>query len=449
MFRCAEHNEEQVVETHMTLNIAIIGSGPAGFYTVGALLKSKTPARIDIIDRLPTPYGLVRGGVAPDHQSTKKVTAAYEKLALSDQVSFVGNVNVGSDVSLDELRGFYDAVVLAVGSPLDRPLSIPGADKQGMVGAAAFVGWYNGHPDFTDLAPNLNTTRAVVIGAGNVAIDVARILAKTRNELSTSDITEYAATAIEASPITDIHMIARRDAPHAKFTNQELREMGELEDAAPIVDPADLEPAYIDDLDARDQRLAAKNSQTMKSFLDVSPEGKSKRVHFDFCASPVEVLGEERVTGLKLERNNMENGRAVASGEFYTLECGLVVTAIGYQGSPLPGADFDEKGGVFVHDDGRIAPGLYATGWCKRGPSGVIGTNKADGDQTAKQIIADLTPSDKAGRDGLLKMLSERNATVVTFEDWKKIEAAEKAAAKPPAPRQKIVAIDEMLAALD
>ena len=431
-------------------HIAIIGSGPAGFYTAGALLKKKAPVNIDIIDRLPTPYGLVRGGVAPDHQSTKRVSIAFEKLAQSDDVRFFGNVSVGDDVSIDELRDNYDAVVLAVGTPRDRVLGIPGDDKPGVVGAAAFVGWYNGHPDFADLSPDLSVDRVVVIGAGNVAIDVARILAKTRDELATSDIADYALSAIENAAIADIHIIARRDAPHAKFTNQELREMGELEDAAAIVAAKDLEAPITDDLDDRDQRLAAKNLETFHSFLEMDVKAKSRRVHFDFCASPVEIHGGDRVERVTLERNRIENGRTAATGERYDLDCGLIVTAIGYRGAPLPGVPFDECDGVFEHDDGRVGPGLYATGWCKRGPSGVIGTNKADGDATAAQIVEDIAgfSGEKSGRAGLKALLAARDVKVVTFDDWKKIQAAEEAAAIGPAPRQKIVAIDEMLDAL-
>ncbi len=436
------------------LKIAIIGSGPTGFYTVAALLKAKADAEIDVIDSLPTPYGLVRGGVAPDHQSTKNVMRAYEKSATSDGVAFMGNVMVGRDVSLDELRELYDAVVLCIGSPLDNPLDIPGADKRGVMGAAAFVGWYNAHPDFVHLSdqliPLLSQAETVaVIGAGNVAIDVARVLSRTEEELAATDIADYAAEAIVNSPIKDIHMIARRDAAHAKFTLQELREMGELQGAAPVIDPLQLEGLEFDHLDAKAQRVGHKNVEILRGFTEIADDGsKRRRVHFDFNLSPVEVLGGDSVTGLTLMRNRTETGKVVATGETSSLDCSMVLTAIGYRGSPLEGAPFNDKWGTFEHDDGRVGPGLYAGGWCKRGPTGVIGTNKHDGDHTAKQILADLSPSSKRGRDGLSDLLKERNVRVVSFEDWKVIEAAEISGATPPAPRKKFVTVDEMLAVL-
>ena len=440
--------------TSEPLKVAIIGSGPTGFYTVAALLKTGEAVQIDVIDRLPTPYGLVRGGVAPDHQTTKKVIAAYEKSAKSEHVEFIGNVDVGSNVSLDELRGLYDAVVLAVGSPLDNPIGIPGSDKLGVFGAAAFVGWYNGHPDFVHLSeqlvPLLAEAKCVaVIGAGNVAIDVARVLSRTREELDATDIADYAADAIVASSITDIHMVARRDAAHAKFTLQELREMGELQGAAPVIQSADLENLEFGHLDAKAQRLGQKNVDILKGFTGLADSSAAKRrVHFEFNKSPIEVLGDDTVTGVKFQHNRTESGKVVATDETSVLDCTMMLTAIGYRGSALEGAPFNEKWGTFEHDDGRVAPGLYAGGWCKRGPTGVIGTNKHDGDHTSKQIIADLSPSSKKGRDGLLALMKERNVRVVTFDDWKKIEEVEKANAKPPAPRKKLVTIDDMLAAL-
>ena len=430
----------------MPLNVAVVGSGPSGFYTVAALLKSGVECRIDIIERLPTPFGLIRGGVAPDHQKTKNVWRAYEKSALHDTVHYYGNVEVGRDVTIDELREMYDAVVLAVGSPLDRKLGIPGEDKIGVVGSAAFVGWYNGHPDFRDLNPDLNVEGVVVVGNGNVAVDCARVLGKTPEEMATTDLTDYAAEAIHASPLTDIYMCGRRGPIEAKFTNVELREMGQLEDCAPIVDADQLPDSVPDDLDDRDRRLKDRNLQTLSSFTEMSPDGKNKRLHFMFFTNPVEILGGDRVEAVRMERTAVVDGRAVGSGEFFDVPCGMVIAAIGYYGEPFPGIPFDEDGGVAIHDDGRIGDGVYAVGWIKRGPTGVIGTNKHDGDQAAEQILEDCSgDSAKPGREALEAALTEKGVRWVTYDDWQKIDAAEIANASPDAPRRKFGRVEEML----
>jgi len=433
----------------MGLNVAVVGSGPSGFYTVAALLKSGVDCRIDVIERLPTPFGLIRGGVAPDHQKTKNVWRAYEKSALDPAVRYFGNVEVGRDVSMDELRTLYDAVVIAVGSPVDRKLGIPGEDKAGVYGAAAFVGWYNGHPDFRDLNPDLNTTGAVIVGNGNVAIDCARVLAKTAEEMATTDLTEYASAAIQASPLRDIYMCGRRGPVEAKFTNVELREMGELANCAPVVDPEQIPDSVSGDMPDRDRRLRERNLETLRGFSDVSTAGKSKSMHFMFFTNPVEILGGDQVEAVRVERTAVEDGRAVGTGEFFEIPCGLVIAAIGYYGEPFPGIPFDEKAGVAIHKDGRIGDGVYAVGWIKRGPTGVIGTNKHDGDLAAEQIIADLSDGGKEGRDGLQRLLEERNIRWISYEDWKKIDATEIANATPDAPRRKFCTVEEMLAVVD
>lgn len=432
----------------MPVSVAIVGSGPAGFYAADALLRAEVDCQIDLIERLPTPFGLIRGGVAPDHQSTKKVTKAYERTATSKGVRYFGNVQIGRDLTLDELRGLYDAVILAVGAPRDRPLAIPGAEKRGVIGSAAFVGWYNGHPDFADLAPDLQVESIAVIGAGNVALDIARLLGKTGEEMASSDITDYAAAAIQDSPVKEIHILGRRDAGHAKFTNKELREMGALADSLPVVDPQDLAAGVPADLDERDRRLAEKNLATLGGFAELDPASRSRRIFFHFCAQPVEVLGGTQIEALRLERTRMEGGRAVGSGETWDLPCGALITAIGYRGPAIPGAPFDEARGTFVHKDGRVAPGLYAVGWCKRGPTGVIGTNKADGDLAARQIVEDAVADGKPGRAGLEALLTERQVRYIDYPEWKEIEAAEEAAAPPGAPRRKLVTVGDMLALL-
>jgi len=433
----------------MTINVAVIGAGPSGFYTVDALRKADKDIRVDIIERLPTPFGLIRGGVAPDHQTTKKVARVYEKTALTDGVGYFGNVEVGRDVTIAELQEMYDAIVLAVGAPRDRKLGIPGEDKTGVFGSADFVGWYNGHPDFTDLAPDLNTNTVVVIGQGNVAVDTARVLVKTPKEMTETDIADHAADAIAASPITDVYMVGRRGPIEAKFTNVELREMGKLEDCQPVIDPAQLPDEVTGDWSDRDLRLKERNLATMKEFPDVDPAGKSKRVHFTFFAKPVEILGGDKVEGIRMEHTRVEDGRSVGTGEFFEIECGLVIPAIGYFSDPFPGVPFDADNGIVVHDEGRVGDGIYAVGWIKRGPTGVIGTNKPDGDIAATQIVEDIADGTKPGREALEALLDDRSVRHLRYQDWQTIDAAEVAAAKPGAPRRKFVTIDSMLAALD
>ena len=433
----------------MTIKVAVIGSGPSGFYTVDALLKGEKDVQIDIIDRLPTPFGLIRGGVAPDHQTTKKVARVYEKSALADGVAYYGNVEVGRDVSIEELKDMYDAIVLAVGAPRDRKLGIPGEDKIGVYGSADFVGWYNGHPDFTDLAPDLNTPTVVVIGNGNVAVDAARVLVKTEEEMTATDLADHAADAIQASPITDVYMVGRRGPIEAKFTNVELREMGKLDNCLPVIDADQLPETVEGDWSDRDLRLKERNLATMKEFPDVDPTGKAKRVHFTFYAKPAEILGGDKVEGIRMEATKVENGRSVGTGEFFNIACGLVIPAIGYFSDPFPGVPFDADNGIVVHNGGRVGDNIYAVGWIKRGPTGVIGSNKPDGDIAATQIFEDIAEGAKPGRDALDPLLRERDVRVVSYQDWQSIDAAEVSGAKPGAPRRKFVTIEAMVAALD
>ena len=433
----------------MPINVAVIGSGPSGFYTVDALRKSDKDVRVDIIERLPTPFGLIRGGVAPDHQTTKKVARVYEKTALADGVAYYGNVEVGRDVSLEELKEMYDAIVLAVGAPRDRKLGIPGEDKIGVFGSADFVGWYNGHPDFIDLEPDLNTDTVVVIGNGTVAVDAARVLVKTEEEMTDTDIADHAADAIQASPISDVYMVGRRGPIEAKFTNVELREMGKLDNCTPVIDPSILPETVEGEWSDRDQRLKDRNLATMKEFPAVDPSGKAKRCHFTFYAKPIEILGGDKVEGIRMEHTKVEDGRSVGTGEFFDIECGLVIPAIGYFSEPFPGVPFNEDWGIVEHEEGRVGDGVYAVGWIKRGPTGVIGSNKPDGDTAATQILEDVGDGTKPGREALDALLAERNVRVVTYQDWQAINDAEIANAKPGAPRRKFVTVDAMVAALD
>jgi NADPH-dependent glutamate synthase beta subunit-like oxidoreductase len=438
----------------MPLSIAIIGSGPAGFYTADALMRSCPDCEIDFIEKLPTPYGLIRGGVAPDHQTTKKVAKKYERTALTEHVNFYGNVAVNRDVDLAELTNLYDAVVLAVGAPSDKKLTIPGSDKYGVVGSAAFVGWYNGHPDFRELDPDLDVNAAAVIGNGNVAMDVARVLLRSPEGLAKSDVPDQVAARITASPIKDVHLFGRRGPVDAKFTNVELREIKELNYAVPMVKtdqlPDDI-PAAVSHLEAREQRLKERNLQTLKDYSSFTGTEKPNRMHFEFFASPLEILGGERVEGLRLERTRVEDGQAVGTGEEFDIKCGLVVAAIGYRSDPIDGAPYDEKRGIIPNDNGRVTDGLYAVGWIKRGPSGVISSNRPDGEIVAGFIHDDFPDGGKGkpGRQGLEALLNERGIRWVSFADWQKLDALELANAGELAPRKKFISVEEMMAALD
>ena len=435
----------------MTIRVAIVGSGPSAFYTAEALAKSDADCEIDMIERLPAPHGLIRYGVAPDHQTTKNVTRNFDKTAARDEMRFYGNVDIGTDISLDALREMYDAVVLAIGSPEDNKLGIPGEDKQGVIGSAAFVGWYNGHPDFIDLAPDLNSANVCVIGNGNVAIDIARLLVKTRNELSPSDITNDALDALQGSAVTDVYMLGRRGPVEAKFTNVELREMGHLEDCTPQIDGAIIPDGVPeeDEMSDRDRRLREKNLGTLREFVGRDPSELAKRVHFEFYAAPREILGGNKVEGVRLERTQVVDGRAVGTGEFFEIETSLVLPAVGYRSSGLEGLPFNDDWGVAISEDGRAADGLYVVGWIKRGPSGVIGTNRPDGQLAAKQIIEDIPEGTKQGRAALEAALTKSGTRIVNYADWQTLDAHEKANARDGAPREKEITVAAMLGVLD
>ncbi len=432
-------------------HVAVIGSGPAGYYTAEALLQQfGQDVRIDVIDRMPVPYGLIRFGVAPDHQSIKAVSKRYEKTALTDQVRFVGNVELGADVAVDELLALYDAVILATGAPADRPLGIPGADLPGVIGSAAFVGWYNGHPDFAALNPPLDRSGAVVIGNGNVALDVARILSKTATEFAGSDIVAHARDALADSAVRDVHVLGRRGPHQIAMTPKELGELGHLEAAVPVVDGADLPPI---EADAALEPGLRKSVGHLRAFASAGAAPKRKRILFDFFARPVALAGSGRVERVLVERTRLDADGAVrGTGETYQLDCGLVVSCIGYLTPPINGVPYDAARGRFANTDGRIGPRLYCVGWARRGPSGTIGTNRPDGFDIAEKIAADLAGGDsageRAGRAGLERLLAARGARIVTFRDWQKIEAAEAGRAAHGMAREKFVAVADMLAAI-
>ena len=432
------------------IHIAIIGSGPAGYYTAEAAQKQwGDVVRVDVFDMLPVPYGLIRTGVAPDHQSIKGVSRRYEGTALSDNVRFVGNVMIGRDVSIAELQGLYDAVVLATGAPNDRPTGIPGEDLGNVFGSAAFVGWYNGHPQFAELNPDLSGGSAVVIGNGNVALDVARILSKTPGEFHGSDIVTHAYDALAQSRIEHVILLGRRGPHQIAMTPKELGELAHLERACPRVDPADLPDESDDMLLEPGQRKSVTHLRSFAAIPELFRADKTVEIEFDFFASPKVIIGEGHVTGIEIERTQLNSaGRASGTGELYTIPCSLVVTCIGYKSSPIPGVPFEESAGRFANDEGRILPGLYCVGWARRGPSGTIGTNRPDGFGVVEKIAEDVgVGGGKQGRAGFDVLAEARELEVVTFRDWKKIEAQEEKRARDGAPREKFVDVAAMIAA--
>ncbi len=430
--------------------VAIVGSGPAGFYAAGALLSADPPAEVDLIERLPTPWGLVRLGVAPDHPKLKTVSRAFEKIAERPGFRFLGNVEVGRDLQHEDLVRLYDAVVYAVGAQTDRRLGISGEDLPGSWPATEFVAWYNGHPDYQRLAFGLDVERAVVIGIGNVALDVARMLALTREELTVTDATDASIEAIASSPIREIVVVGRRGPAQASFTTPELQEMGELAGADVIVDPAELEGAEPQDTNAE------RNLEVLRELAAREPAGKPRRVVFRFFRSPVAILGDDRVEAIELVRNELdENERAVATDERETLPCGLVFRSVGYRGVELPGVPFDERGGTIPHERGCVGPGVYCAGWIKRGPTGVIGTNKKDATETVERLLADaaagrLERKPEASAAAVDALLAERGVQVVEYAGWNAIDEVERAAGeKLGRPRVKLCSWQELLAAAE
>jgi ferredoxin--NADP+ reductase len=429
------------------LRVAVVGSGPAGFYAAGPLLGADVSVEVDMFERLPTPWGLVRLGVAPDHPKIKSVSRAFEKIASQPGFRFFGNVEVGRDVSHEELCEHYDAVVYAVGAQSDRRMGIPGEDLPGSWPATEFVAWYNGHPDFQELEFDLSVERAVVIGNGNVAVDVARMLALTAEELAATDTTDAAIDAISNSGIKEIVMIGRRGPAQAAFTTPELQELGELAGADVIVDAAELEGAEPKDTNAE------RNLEVLREFAAREPAGKPKRLVLRFFRSPVALVGGERVEAVELVRNTLDTElRAVPTEEHETLPAEIVFRSVGYRGVELPGVPFDERSGTVPNDRGRVEPGVYVTGWIKRGPSGVIGTNKKDANETVKVLLEDLRDGARKDRPAgeIEELLAERGTRFVLYPGWTSIDALERAAGeKLGRPRVKLVTWDDLLEAAE
>jgi ferredoxin--NADP+ reductase len=455
--------------TH-TLRVAIIGAGPSGFYAAERLEKETgLQVEIDMYDRLPVPYGLVRGGVAPDHAKIKSVTKVYDKIAADGRFAFYGNVTFGRDLTLDDLAQHYHAMIFAVGAESDRRMNIPGEDLPGSHAATEFVGWYNAHPDYRDLTFDLSQERVAVIGNGNVAMDVARILAKTPEELESTDIADHALEALRTSRVREIYVLGRRGPAQAAFTNPEIKELGELEDAEIVVDPTE---ATLDDLSraavaAEGDRSTQRNIEILKEYSLRQPERKSRRIIMRFLVSPVELIGTARVEAIKLVKNVLvqaDDGslRPRATDETETIPVGLVFRSIGYKGMALPGVPFDERGGVIPNQQGRVTdpqtqaavPGLYAVGWIKRGPSGVIGTNKPDAVETVERLLEDartgqlLAPT-QTERRAIEALLNARGVDYDTYADWQALDALEQVnGAALGRPRLKFSRVADMLAAV-
>jgi ferredoxin--NADP+ reductase len=440
-----------------SLKVAVVGSGPAGFYTADALLKSEQPAvAVDVLDRLPTPWGLVRLGVAPDHENIKAVSRAFEKTAARPGFRFLGNVEVGEAVSHAELLAHYDAVVYTVGAQTDRRLGIPGEDLPGSWAATEFVAWYNGHPDFQDCVFDLSHERAVVIGNGNVAIDCARMLALTAEELAPTDTTPAAIEAICGSGLEEIVMLGRRGPVQAAFTPPELKELGELEGSDVIVDPNDLRlDAASERALEEDRERARRNYELLGEFAERPPAGKPRRIVLRFLVSPVAIVGGDRVEAIEVVRNELveEGGRIVArpTGATELIPAGLVLRSVGYKGIALPGVPFDEGSGTIPNHEGRVvgAERTYVAGWIKRGPSGVIGTNKKDATETVELLLDDARSGRLAhvgGGPSLDDLLAARGVKFVDHSGWQAIDAAERAAGEPLGrPRVKLTGWDELL----
>ena len=445
--------------------VAIIGSGPSGYFAAASLLKfGDSPdgpdIHVDMLEMLPTPWGLVRSGVAPDHPKIKSISAQFEKTASDPRFRFFGNVAVGEHVQADELTERYDAVIYAVGAQTDKPLNIPGEDLPGSIAAVQLVGWYNAHPHFQKMSPDLSSGRAVVVGNGNVALDVARILVSDPDELRTTDIADHALELLDPRGVEEVVIIGRRGPLQATFTTLELRELGDLkglEDVDVIVDPADLADISDEDAEAAG-KTARQNIKVLRGYAGQERHPGNRRIVFKFCTSPIEIRGEDWVEEIVLGRYELvsdESGRVVAkdTGARVMLRVQLVVRAVGYRGVPTPGLPFDERTGTIPHTEGRVegSRNEYVVGWFKRGPSGEIGSNKKDSQHTVDTLVADLARSEHAdfGPDHaqeLMKWLLSRQPHLVTDEHWQLIDRHERTSGEPHGrPRVKLASVADLL----
>jgi len=452
------------------LRVAIIGAGPSGFYAAGSLLKPKDlSVTVDMFERLPAPHGLVRYGVAPDHQNIKSVSRIYDRTAADSRFRFFGHVEFGKDITHDEICRFYDAVIYAVGAQSDRRLNIPGEDLPNSMSATEFVAWYNGHPDWVDLNPDLSCETAVVIGVGNVAMDVARVLAKSVDELADTDIADHALAALAKSKIKNVYIVARRGPAQAKFTNVEIREFGHLEETDTIVDPDELKLDAASSAAVQDNTSAQKNLDYLRAYAEMGDTGKPHKIYIRFLVSPTEIVEEDgKIAAIVLERNRLRpttSGyiNSEGTGEYETIPCGLVLRSVGYKGVPLPDVPYDERRGTIPNEFGRVLnpgsdqtkPGEYVVGWAKRGPTGVIGTNKPDAVESVNSLLDDMragriTPVADDDPQAVVNLLDERNVRYVTIDEWRILNDMELAkGAEQGRPRVKFTNLDEMIAILD
>lgn len=468
MSTAGEHEQGTATSSNNTLGseqrplrVAIVGSGPSGFFTAQALLKAGISVHVDIFERLPTPYGLVRTGVAPDHQKIKSVSKVFERIAANDACHFWGNVTIGEDIAVDELRRHYDAVVFAQGAQTDRRLNIPGEDLPGSYTATEFVAWYNGHPDYVDRQFDLSSETVAVIGQGNVAVDVCRILAKTPDELKTTDIAAHALEQLAESRVKTIYMIGRRGPVQAKFTHLELLELDDLADAEPIVDRAELElePASWDDLKRNSGAEVERVYESLKRIAYEEHPPRARQIHIVFRRKPLRIVGGEHVEGLEIERTRLVSEgtrvRAEGTGETEVIPCGIVFRSVGYLGVPLPGVPFDEENGVIpnrsgrVLENGAVLPGVYTAGWIKRGPTGIIGTNRADAKETVEALLEDLpslTPCAEPDSTQVARHFEYTGRRIVSFDDWTRIDREEMRRGEEASKiREKFVNVMDML----
>jgi len=453
--------------TSGTLRVAIVGAGPAGFYAADQLLRTEgLDLEVDMFDQLPTPYGLVRAGVAPDHENIKAVTRKYDVVARDTRFRFLGNVALGPDISVDELREHYNQIIYCVGAQVDRRLGIPGEDLVGSHSATEFVAWYNAHPDYRDCVFDLSHKAVVIIGVGNVAVDVARILCRTPEELATTDIADYALEQLAGSAIKDVYMLGRRGPAQAAFSNPEAKELGELADADVVVDQrdVDLDPVTKQWLAENPDRLTERKLAMIEGFSRKAGSAKRKRLYLRFLVSPTEILGEHAVTGVRVVRNRIvhhgDDLRAVPTDEINDIPCGLVFRSVGYRGLQLAGIPFDDRKGVVQNDGGRVVDdsgirvGEYVAGWIKRGPTGVIGTNKADAQDTVKRMIEDARSgkwirSAKSDREAIVELLHQRVPRLFTWADWQRLDELETGRGTPTGrPRVKFTTRQEMIDAV-
>jgi len=435
------------------LRVAIVGSGPAGFYAAGQLLGDKErTVEVDVYDRLATPWGLVRYGVAPDHPKIKSVTRVYEKTAAKPGFRFHGNVEIGVDLSHEELASAYHAVLYAIGAAKDRKLGIPGEELAGSHAATEFVAWYNGHPDYADHDFDLSAKTVVVVGNGNVALDVARMLALDVSELQVTDTADHAIEVLARSSVEEVVVLGRRGPAQAAFTNPELRELADLHDADVVVDAPEGTWVGLEGIEPTNER----NVEILREYQAAAPKGRKKRIVLRFGVSPVEILGDGKVQGVRIVRNELvdDGGRVSArpTGESEVIEAQLVIRSVGYTGSPLPGVPFDDGRGTIHNQGGRVThvgtedhvQGVYTAGWVKRGPSGVIGTNKKCAQETVDLLLEDLDagrlPEPTTTPNALLEALEERGVEVVDYAGWEQIDAHEKSLGEPHGrPRVKLV----------